>query len=271
MISARALGVYVFLLGNSKSISAEVLAKEFKEGRNAMLTALKELRDKGLIKTHRYSINGRFATSTEVVNQSLIPKETLEKLRKITSSQTKKINPQKQLRNRGILQSNNEQDKFIAGNHISTADYISNSNAIYDEKLHDYDENRSATVEKQNLIRHKIPTRSWKPKHVCQEFSNRIWTMDIKPWNLNASNFIKAMGAMRKKYNTDGEIEVAVMDAFFVFTDIGKYSEPERLWRLFLKRFPSLLPNARENIIMRRISAEDKNRPEDKFWTDRGL
>ena len=53
MISARALGVYVFLLGNSKSISAEVLAKEFKEGRNAMLTALKELRDKGLIKTHR--------------------------------------------------------------------------------------------------------------------------------------------------------------------------------------------------------------------------
>ena len=68
-----------------------------------------------------------------------------------------------------------------------------------------------------------------------------------------------------------GEIEVAVMNAFFVFTDIGKYSEPERLWRLFLKRFPSLLPNARENIIMRRISAEDKNRPEDKFWTDRGL
>jgi hypothetical protein len=258
MISARALGVYVFLLGNSNSISADLVAKEFKEGRNAALTALKELRDIGLIKTRRYKMNGRFTTRTELVDRRLIPIETLQMLRKITHPNIEKNRATQTIRGK-LIETEGEQN------------YILNSKLSHDIRLSEYEEKRANSIKKSNLARHQIPMKDWKPKHVCQEFSNRIWTMHIKPWSLNESNFIKAMGAMRKKCNTDGEIEIRVMDKFFVLTDIGQFSEPEHLWRLFLKRFPYLLPDVRAEVLTRRAIENNINEPDDPFWVKRGL
>jgi|1048.fasta_scaffold04685_2 hypothetical protein len=270
MISARALGVYVFLLGNGKSISADLVAKEFKEGRNAVLTALKELRDTGLIKTRRYKMNGRFTTRTELVDRGLIPIETLQKLRKITHPDIEKNRATQTIRGK-LIETEGEQNQFIAENYVNAETYILNSKLSHDKRLSEYEEKRANSIKKSNLARNQIPMKDWKPKHVCQEFSNRIWTMHIKPWSLNESNFIKAMGAMRKKCNTDGEIEIRVMDKFFVLTDIGQYSEPEHLWRLFLKRFPYLLPDVRAEVLTRRAIENSMNETDDPFWVKRGL
>jgi hypothetical protein len=63
MISARAYGVLRYLQENpEQTISAGVLAEVFAEGRAAMLTALKELRDVGLVATKKEQINGRWVT-----------------------------------------------------------------------------------------------------------------------------------------------------------------------------------------------------------------
>jgi len=71
-MSLRAFAIYLYLLSTRKTISAESVATEFTEGRRAILTALKELRELGLIKTKRYRNRGKFATITrlvETVNQ----------------------------------------------------------------------------------------------------------------------------------------------------------------------------------------------------------
>ena len=75
MITARALGVYVYLRETGSPISAERLSKVFPEGRKAFLTALKELRDAGLIETNRQVINGKYVTHSWLTDGS--PKKEL--------------------------------------------------------------------------------------------------------------------------------------------------------------------------------------------------
>ena len=64
MITARALGVYVYLKASGAHISSENLSSIFPEGRKAMLTALRELREVGLIATSRQLVNGKFVTQS---------------------------------------------------------------------------------------------------------------------------------------------------------------------------------------------------------------
>ena len=66
-MSLRAFAIYLYLLGTGTTISAEIISDTFTEGRRATLTALKELRGLGLIKTKRYRIRGRYATVSTLV------------------------------------------------------------------------------------------------------------------------------------------------------------------------------------------------------------
>ena len=75
-MSLRALAIYLYLLSSRKTISADIIAKTFTEGRRATLTALKELRALGLINTKRYRIRGRYATISTLVEPPFQPPET---------------------------------------------------------------------------------------------------------------------------------------------------------------------------------------------------
>jgi hypothetical protein len=70
VITARALGVYVYLQATGSNISAESLSRTFPEGRKVFLTALKELRDAGLIETKRAVINGKYVTYSQLTDGS---------------------------------------------------------------------------------------------------------------------------------------------------------------------------------------------------------
>lgn len=75
-MSLRAFAIYLYLLSTGKTISAESVAAEFTEGRRAILTALKELRELGLINTKRYRIRGRYATISRLRGSVFPPPET---------------------------------------------------------------------------------------------------------------------------------------------------------------------------------------------------
>lgn len=289
MISARATAVYLYLLHSGASPSADRLSQVFKEGRGAMLSALKELRTAGLITTNKKRVGHRMVTISDVVEPAFWSPETALLLQQCKPNSKLAYTPYSlitycfnsfAISRTGVRE--REETKvlgvkmggwdnlFSSENSIDKDEYLRDAEKIAREKQKEYEKSKAKNVEKNNIYRSEIPVNQWKPKHVCQEFSNRIWTMHIKPWNVNASQFIKAMGNTRNKYNTDGEIELKVMDAFFARIDLGKYSDPEHLWRLFLKMFPQLLHDARMLVEMPK-EIQQAAQTVDKHWERWGL
>jgi hypothetical protein len=76
MISASAFGLYLYILSARPSISAKKLSKTFNEGRDAIATLLRELRELGLIQTKKVHINGRIMTISNVVEPGFWTPET---------------------------------------------------------------------------------------------------------------------------------------------------------------------------------------------------
>ena len=67
MISTRAFAIYLYLLHVEPTISARALSRDFKEGRDAIAAALRELRRIGLLETKKVNIQGRIMTISKVV------------------------------------------------------------------------------------------------------------------------------------------------------------------------------------------------------------
>lgn len=292
MISARAVAVYLYLLTSRSSASGERLSKVFKEGRVAMEAALKELREIGLLVTNKKRIGNRIVTISDVVEPDLWAPETCVLLQQCKPNSQLAYTPyslitycfnsfansrtevrQKEKEETRVLEVSmgGWDNLFSSENSIDREEYLRESKKAARKKQEDYEASKSKAFEKHNLYRGDLPVSEWKPKHICQEFSNRIWTMHIKPWNVNASDFIKAMGNTRKKYGTDGETELRVMDLFFVRIDLSKYSEPEHLWRLFLKMFPMLLSTVRLNQVASKSIQDSLEEEDDKYWIEKGL
>ncbi len=76
MISLRASVVYVYFLHIGNTLSANQLSKLFTDGRDAMATALKELRHLGLLETKKVHIQGKIKTVSNVVEPDYWTPET---------------------------------------------------------------------------------------------------------------------------------------------------------------------------------------------------
>lgn len=289
MISLRSTGLYIYLVLERPQISAEGLSEVFSEGREAIAACLRELRELGLIKTKKVHINGRIMTISHVVEPDYWAPETRLLLQQCKPNSQLANNPYSLITYciSSFANSRTEvRDKeetrvvgldmtswggvFESGSSMDKDEAILESTKASKRKQEEFETNKANVVKKNNLYRSNIPVADWLPKHVCQEFSNRIWTMHIKPWNVNASKFVQAMGNTRRKYGTNGEVEMKVMDAFFVRIDLGKYSDPEHLWRLFLKMFPQLLHDAKMLIELPKVNKENSE-VEDRFWAKRGM
>jgi DNA-binding transcriptional ArsR family regulator len=289
VISAKAVAAYLYLLNSRVPASAERLSKVFKEGRESMRKALKELRDAGMIETKQVRVQGRIMTITDVVEPRFWAPETRLLLQQCQPNSQLAYTPYSLITNciNSFANSRTEvrekeetkvmgvkmggwDNLFSSDNSMDRDEYLKESEKAARKKKEAHDSKKEETVKKNNLYRSEIPVSQWKPKHVCQEFSNRIWTMHIKPWNVNASQFVKAMGNTRNKYGTDGEVELKVMDAFFARIDLSKYSDPEHLWRLFLKMFPQLLHDAKMLIELPK-AIQEAAETDDSFWVKRGL
>lgn len=90
----------------------------------------------------------------------------------------------------------------------------------------------------------------WTSKDVAYEFADRmsnIWT--IAPFSVTQSRFVQALGVFRKQHDTNGAIELKMIDMFFSTLQGDKYTDGNHLWRAFLYKAPSLIQVAREQTI----------------------
>jgi hypothetical protein len=119
------------------------------------------------------------------------------------------------------------------------------------QKKTEYAEIREAKAQqRKDLHRSKISPTDWTCKDVAYEFGDRmadIWS--IKPFSITQSRFVQALSVFRKQNDTNGEVELKLIELFFSTLKHDKYTDGNHLWRAFLYKAPSLLTQARESII----------------------
>jgi len=104
--------------------------------------------------------------------------------------------------------------------------------------------------------RSKVATSLWTCSDIAYEFSYRLeFYWNIPPWAIKSTNFIQAIGGMRNRLDTNGEIECAMLDLFFDSVDFEKYTSADPVWRLFLFRADELANKAR-GMVRSEIEAE---------------
>lgn len=119
------------------------------------------------------------------------------------------------------------------------------------EKKAEFAEIKEAQAQRRkDLHRSKISPADWTCKDVAYEFGDRmadLWS--IKPFSVTQSRFVQALSVFRKQNDTNGEVELKIIELFFSTLKSEKYTDGNHLWRAFLYKAPSLLMQARDSII----------------------
>jgi hypothetical protein len=107
-------------------------------------------------------------------------------------------------------------------------------------------------VEKQKkgiIHRDNMPKHLWTCSDVAYEFAYRVeFHWNIPPWSVKATDFTKAIGGMRKRLDTNGEIEYEMINLFCDAIEWEKYNSGEHLWKLFIKRADEFATKARATL-----------------------
>lgn len=115
-------------------------------------------------------------------------------------------------------------------------------------KKAEYVELREAKAQKRkDAHRSNVDPVNWTSKDVAYEFADRmadIWS--IAPFSVTQSRFVQALGVFRKQHDTDGALELKLIDLFFSSLNAEKYTDGNHLWRAFLYKAPLLLQTAKE-------------------------
>ena len=118
-------------------------------------------------------------------------------------------------------------------------------------KKAEYAEAREAKAQqRKDVHRSNLDPIHWTSKDVAHEFADRmanIWT--IAPFSITQSRFVQALGVFRKQHDTNGAIELQIIELFFATLKEDKYTDGNHLWRAFLYKAPSLVQVARESIV----------------------
>lgn len=271
MISARALGVYLYLLNTESSISAENLSAVFKEGREAMSTALRELREVGAIKTKKEKINGRIMTFSVLVEPGYWTPETRFLIQRYMQNSNLILNAYSLINKKRVIGfANGEEtamDEWQLGRLEIDPDEVAELRRKDKErKQAEYEAIRAAKAEARIAESRARTPYDWSVDNAVYEFAQRLVRWDISPWEGARTRFLAAYAQARKAYNTRGDVEIKMMDRFFDSLAHDKsVKDPEKLWRLFITKFGSLLKEVQLSTVTSESFEEAENVSE-KQW-----
>lgn len=98
--------------------------------------------------------------------------------------------------------------------------------------------------------RSKVDPATWTCKDVAYEFAQRIGDMwEVSPFSVTESKFVQALAMFRRQHDTNGAIELELINLFFANFRSEKITDGNHAWRAFLYKAPQLLPTARERVI----------------------
>ena len=295
-LSAKALGILFYITSTETRISAENLASIFGEGEKAIGTGLKELRDRGLTELRYERIEGKPIKFTVVTKLGW---ETIADFLRMPSPSSPYVfqtsrNPQ----NGGIDTVNEQLSKLILNiykykpntfreeetvirsevntreSHESTYPNCIREISPLEQRLQN-ERVKQATYDERQSIKHRAaiekrqgrPHATWSISDVCMEIADRaasIWS--LPPWRLSSSRLIAAFTQLRRKWGTNGEIEMHAFDFFMKRINTNEYSSVDALWQSFVYQFPEILPKVRaifpsaEELAAREASREISNR-----------
>jgi hypothetical protein len=141
-------------------------------------------------------------------------------------------------------------------------DFFENKRSVDDDEVRDREKHmawkkaeyaaaRESKIQKRKDVhRSNIDPISWNSKDVAYEFADRmanIWS--IAPFSVTQSRFVQALGVFRKQHDTNGAIELELINLFFASLDSSKYTDGNHLWRAFLYKAPLMLQTARERVV----------------------
>lgn len=270
-LSLRAWGALVYLVNSDATISAEELARRFKEGRKAILPALRELRDAGYIMTRKERLGSKWVTVSYVTEkgfrESLLGSPQTALLLQQNSYITQYANSSKKyyestnfIREEGFKVGYDFFDKTS-----SEDDEVRQARAkAQSEKNAEYEFLKTADQQKRFTERKNRAPKDWTVTDVSFEFANRLHSLwHIKPWKVTRTRFTQALGQNRKKFETDGAIELEMLNLFFASMDFSKYSDADALWKIFISRYSELASQAKvrlttpEEIATAKVQAKD--------------
>ena len=128
----------------------------------------------------------------------------------------------------------------------------------------------SKAQQRKDMHRSKLDPAHWTCKDVAYEFADRmanIWT--IAPFSVTQSRFVQALAVFRKQHDTNGAIEMQMVELFFATLKQEKYTDGNHLWRAFLYKAPSLVQVARESIVS--VEERENNVIRDQELAERKL
>ena len=245
MITARALGVYVYLQATGAHISADSLSRTFPEGRKVFLSALKELRDIGLIETKRAVINGKYVTYSQLTDGS---PET-----ELLSQQSQQNSYKSLIAYSYISKPNSERSsREVNVEYFESEDERLEAQRKWREKKH-AEKMKAHEFRRQDKMLRRNPANAsgWSPTDSSFEFAEQMHNLwHIQPWQVTRSRFRYALADKRKEYNTDGALELQMMALFFSqIKHDTKLSDPEIVWKKFILQFHNLLTEVQRSMV----------------------
>jgi hypothetical protein len=266
VITARALGVYVYLKATEAPISAENLARVFPEaGRKSFLAVLKELREAGLIITSRAVINGRYVTYSKIVDGSPI--------RALLSQQTQQNSYIPNIANSYISKPNSEtssqEGTRVREYYESEEDRLEAQAKFYAKKKAEKAEAHAKRQSESMVRRSEENAFGWSVTDSTFEFAAQMHNLwHIEPWQVTRSRFRFALATKRSEYGTTGDIEIVMMKLFFdKIKHDTKLHDPEMVWKKFIIQFGVLLEDAKKSMVTQEeVVAEREEAKKSRDW-----
>ena len=266
MISTRALGVLMYLASQPDPKTVEEVREAFGEGRDALYSAFNELEINGYLTRTQLKINDRHLTVRRI-NQSgfeflgsFLNTSNLLQLSELTNTSYLTTNLLT-ISTGGAREEYQVMPYEFFSSTSSDDEALEERRKAQAKKKADYEAAKAKKNAERQTRRENLDPKDWSCLDVGHEFANRVhqhW--NIKPWSLTASRFVPSLGEMRKRLDTNGEIELKMLDLFFSSVSFDKYDNADVLWRMFIKRAPELAAQAKRLI----SSSEDYKRAEEQ-------
>lgn len=105
-------------------------------------------------------------------------------------------------------------------------------------------------AQKELTHRSKVDPAQWTCKDVAYEFATRlrdVW--EIAPFSVTESRFVQALATFRRQHDTNGAIELELVNLFFENLRSENLKDGNHAWRAFMFKAPQMLQTARERVI----------------------
>jgi biotin operon repressor len=266
----------MYFANSDMTISAERLSEEVAEGRDAIQTALKELRDVGFLVTRKERVGNRVVTTSHVTHKGFLE----------AASWGLKIPLQIQYTQQNVLSkidihsSNNHYKptgaqapsveanvgyEFFKGGSSDDAELLREKDRAAKERRRQYEEDKAR--EHQKRLEARAVTKKLSTNHTVTLFVERVnTTWGLAPWRITGSRFLIALNNARRTYNTTGEIEEEMINIFFTQLKVNKQTDSNKLWMLFIRNFSALASQAALRVQTPEKLAQAKEEAAQEAW-----